>query len=175
MKRQVISLDKVKFIKAMEYITLAYPNSKIEVDNKNMMNVWYDVLKDVSEVEFIPLLKNYVKENVYPPSSPAHLLDYAKQSMLSKSDAGLVFEKLISRIRENNYDLDITIKKYQNGNNTAVVKSIMELYSNFKLWFNDANQLPYLKRDFIGSYNRNINKLASERILSGDTTLLIGD
>lgn len=159
----------------MEYITLAYPNSKIEVENKNMMNVWYDLLKDINEHEFIPLLKNYAKENIYPPSSPAHLLDYAKQSILSKSDASLVFEKLIGRIRENNYDLDATIKKYQNGNNMAVVKSINELYSNFKLWFNDSNQLPYLKRDFIESYNRHLNKIVSERVLSGETTLLIGE
>lgn len=163
-------IDKVKFIKAMEYLTLAYPNSKIEVENKNMMSVWYDVLKDFDHESFTALLKEYVKQNVYPPQSPAHLTEYAKQEITKSINAADVFEKLITRIRDNRYDLDRVIEKYERGGQLVVSKTIRELYSNFKLWFSDVSQLPFLKRDFIQAYERNLVQKVGHDVSRGQLT-----
>lgn len=160
-------IDKVRFIKAMEYITLAYPNSKIEVDNTSMMNVWYDVLKDFDDESFTMLLKDFVKNNQFPPQSPAHIIAYYKETQTKNINSADMFERLIQRIRDSSYDLDLVISRYEKGGQDVIVKTIKELRSNFILWFNDSNQISFLKNAFIKAYEQNYKNKLDDNVSKG--------
>ena len=147
-------MDKMRFIKAMSNISVAYPSSKIDVSNEHLIDVWYDILKDYDDDTFLQLVREFILNNKFPPQSPAHLLEFAKEQIAKNINSGDVFEKLIVRIRNHAYNLDDVIDKYVKGGQTAVAQSIRELYTDFKLWFDDTNQIGFLKSKFIKLYER---------------------
>jgi hypothetical protein len=170
-------MKKELFVKALKYLNAIYPTFKLDTNDSYVIEAWYDVLKEYDDTYFSELLRDYAKDNIYAPNSPAHLIDYAKKRVLNNLDSNGVFEKLITRIRDNSYHLDEVIKKYENGGQEVIAKTIKELHSNFMLWFSDAQQISYLKHNFTEAYARNmqnqINKDA--RLGNIDETKLLGN
>ena len=46
--------------------------------------VWYEAFKEFSDEDFGSVVKSYCSNEIYPPSSPASILTYAKALMLEK-------------------------------------------------------------------------------------------
>lgn len=169
-------MNKQSFAEAIEYLNAYYVNFKLDLSNHVVLRVWYDVFKDFDDDAFKSLVVSYAKDNVFPPQSPTHLLEFAKNEMMKNVDAGEVFEKLITRIRANAYDLDLTIKKYETQ--PEVARTIRELYSDFKSWFADSSQLVFLKQRFIKLYAEHMKNRINENVncgLLGFENKLIGE
>lgn len=158
-------MNKTAFAEAIEYLNAYYVNFKIDLSNSVVLRVWYDVFKDFDDNAFKMLVMGYAKDNVFPPQSPTHLLEFAKDEMMKDIDAGEVFEKLIVRIRSNAYDLDLTIKKYEAQ--PEVARTIRELYSDFKGWFDDSNQLVFLKQRFVKLYAEHVKNRINANVNRG--------
>jgi len=146
-------MTKEKFRKAITYLNNAYPGTfKFEPKNEIMVNIWYDLLKDFDDEQFVDTLKDYAKHNTFAPNSAAALIEWEKERIMKRLNSGDTFEKLIGRIRDNEYNLNRVMEKYEKGGQTAIAKTIKELYSDFTLWFSDSSQLGFLKSKFLKTY-----------------------
>lgn len=145
------------FVKAINYLKAAYPNIKVDLEDSYTLNVWYDILKDFNYEQFKETISYYVKHNQFAPQSPASLIECEKERILKNTDIADKFDKLISRIRDNNYNLALTVERYSKGGQVAISKTVKELQHDFERWFEDASQLPFLKSKFAKTYANNID------------------
>lgn len=146
-------MTKEKFVKAIRYLHGAYPSTfKLDIEDNYAIDVWYDLLKSFDDEQFVDTLKDYAKHNTFAPNSAAALIEWEKERIMKRLNSGDTFEKLISRIRDNEYNISRVMEKYEKGGQTAIAKTIKELYSDFTLWFSDSSQLGFLKSKFLKTY-----------------------
>lgn len=69
-------LSKKKFAESMEYLNAYYIHFKLDLDNEMVIKVWYDTLKGFDDYTLEKVVADYSKNNVYPPSSPASLIEW---------------------------------------------------------------------------------------------------
>lgn len=164
-----------KFIKSMKYLSAAYPMFKLNMNDDYSLKVWHDVLKDFTDDQFIDTLKDYVKNNTFPPQSPASLIEWEKERIIRSLDVDGMFEKLVKRIREHAYDLEAIIDKYDKGGQHTVAKTIKDLYSDFQSWFKDGSQIIYLKKKFTDMYRKNIDYSIVKDLTTQDERLKLNE
>jgi hypothetical protein len=157
------------FLDILTWVNAFYTNFnfKLKDDKGNpstQFHVWYEVLSPFDEDLLMKAVKSFCKENTYPPSSPAQILEYIKSKLLTVSESGeMVFERVIASVRRNAYDLDKVIEI----ETQVVANTLKELRSDFKAWYNDSDQLPFLKRNFIKQYEKNLTNSVSHQVSQG--------
>lgn len=124
-------MNKKTFAQGLAYLNLFYTTFKVDLENDMVIEVWYDMFKDMDEQKFTALIKAYCKENIFPPQSPTHLLEFAKQRLaLLQSKADEEFE----RVRELNrrYSLRINHQTiYAKIDNPITVKIVKSMFDDF--------------------------------------------
>ncbi|MGN1337368.1 MAG: hypothetical protein ACI4WW_02720 [Candidatus Coprovivens sp.] len=66
------------FLKGINYIKGNYINWNFDIQNKIMVNVWFDRFKNLDSSVFIGLIKEYCEKNQYPPNNPQQILSLYK-------------------------------------------------------------------------------------------------
>lgn len=151
-----------RFMSIISYISAFYTNFKMDLKDDSgepsyQLKVWYDIFKDFDEEMLVSAIKMYCKENIYPPSSPAQILSFITQKMKNVSKSGeLVFEEVVEAIRDSGHDLYQVTKDYETKDK-VIALTIKEMQSSFRSWFNDSEQLPYLRKDFVARYTTNLD------------------
>lgn len=172
------------FMDILTWVSGFYTNFNFKLKDSDgspsvQFNVWYEVLSEFDEDVLMGAVKIYCKENVYPPSSPAQLLSFVKEKILKTFSVEMAFEDVVNRIRKYGYDIDRVADSYQKDGNIAVSKTVLELRSNFRAWFNDGSNLPYLKKDFVALLQRNfeleVTKSVSQGRLEASSVKLLGE
>jgi hypothetical protein len=124
-------MNKKTFAQGLAYLSLFYTTFKVDLENEMVIEVWYDTFKSMDEQYFTALVRGYCKENIFPPQSPTHLLEFAKQQLaLSQSKADEEFE----RVRELNrrYSLRINHQTiYAKIDNPITVKIVKSMFDDF--------------------------------------------
>jgi len=176
-------MKKEKFIHALKYLQACYQSTfKLDFKDEYALSVWYDILKDFNEEQFIETLKDYAKHNVYAPNSPAHLIDWEKQRVMKQIDTNGVCEEVIQTIRDYTYNLDQVKGYYIRQGKTAIAKTVGDLASDFEAWFKDTGQLKFLKKKWNDIYTLNfqneidakVGKVSTDNLIGKDEVLKIG-
>jgi hypothetical protein len=157
------------FIDILMWVNAFYTNFNFKLKNEKgepstQFHVWYEILSPFDEDILMSAIKSFCKESVYPPSSPAQILEYIKTKLVSVNENGeLVFERVIANVRKFRYDLELATK----NENKVVQDTVKELTSDFKAWYSDSDQLPFLKRNFIKQYEKNLTNSVSHQVSQG--------
>ena len=131
------------FIDILMWVNAFYTNFNFKLKNEKgepstQFHVWYEVLSPFDEDILMGAIKSFCKESVYPPSSPAQVLEYIKTKLVSVNENGeTVFERVISSVRKFRYDLELATK----NENKVVQNTVRELTSDFRAWYK-IDQLP---------------------------------
>ena len=124
-------MTKQTFGKGIAYLNIFYTNFKVDIENPLVIEIWFDIFKDMDDQKFTELVKGYCKENIYPPQSPTHLLEYAKKQLIeTKGSADREFEY----VRELNkrYSLRINYDTiYLKIDNPITLKLVKEMFEDF--------------------------------------------
>ncbi len=94
-------LSKKKFAESMEFLNAYYVHFKLDLDNELVIRVWYDMLKSFDDYTLEKVVSDYAKHNVYPPSSPASLIEWFNK--LHKTYIEDLKNDLIDVLRLNEY------------------------------------------------------------------------
>ncbi len=167
-------LSKDRFTSAIAYISAFYTNFKFDLKDDDgkpsfQFNVWFDAFKDFNEEEFIGIIKRYCKENVYPPSSPAQILEYARTLLYERSmTPDEAWEYAIRTIRGFGFsrrDFQRLYTHLEERNLTVILKTLKEMESEFHNLLSD--QLPFVKRNFVKAYESNLKIGIRETVAQG--------
>ena len=151
-------MTKIGFVKGIEYIKAFYVNYKLDTQSALVLEIWSDVFKNMGDETFERLVKAYCLENIYPPQSPTHLLEFAKTKFAEKSpEAELEFEEVIKlnkrySLRQN---YNTIMLKIPNAITRTIVKA---LYDDFIEVGDETREA--LRKEFIRRYNNALNEQA---------------
>ena len=172
-----------RFLRIIAYISAFYTNFKFQLKddegNASMqLEVWYDVFRDFNEEQLVEVIKMYCKENTYPPSSPAQILEYMRVKIENHSTSGeQAFEVVVEMIRRFAYDLERVEKEFNETNRKVLAITVKEMRSDFLSWFKDGTQLNWLKKNFVTVYNEKLKIDISKRVsvgqIASDNKLLL--
>ena len=149
-------MTKIGFVKGIEYIKAFYVNYKLDTQSKLIMEVWMDAFKNMSDEVFEKLVRAYCLENIYPPQSPTHLLEFAKTKFAEKSpEAEIEFEEVVKlnkrySLRQN---YNTIMLKIANPITRTIVKA---LYEDFIEVGEDTRE--QLRKEFVRRYNNALNE-----------------
>lgn len=164
-----MTLSQERFLRVIAYISAFYTNFKFDLKDSEgnpsmQLEVWYDTFKNFDEEEFVSYIKSFCLENVYPPSSPAQILEYIKKKQI-KSYIGLegfnyCVEMWLSDLSNNEVDDNIKTKSLE------LFKTYQMLRGNIRRYVNSTDDYTknQLKNEFINTYNENIIKAIDEKI-----------
>lgn len=88
-------LNESTFIEGMGELMAWYVNFALKLYTRDeegepiptlQYTMWYGAFKEYSDEDFVMILREYMKENVYPPSSPASITEYAKKILVKNYD-----------------------------------------------------------------------------------------
>lgn len=168
-------MNKETFIQGMEYLGAFYTNSKIDLDNKLVVSVWFNVFKDMEDQKFTNLVKSYCQESAFAPTSPTSLTNFMKDKMIEKRKGELssemAFEEALYQLRRFGYWIPDVIAHFKTSNN-AISKTVEELVSSFATIQNDADQIPFVKNAFVKAYDRNL-EVEVKQVVIGKTFKLL--
>lgn len=144
-------MNKKTFAQGLAYLNAFYTTFKVDIENPMVIEIWYDIFKEMDEQKFTTLVKGYCKENIFPPQSPTHLLEFAKQQLaISQGKADEEFE----RVREFNrrYSLRINYNTiYAKIDNPITVKLVKAMFEDFINMGED--NADFVRKRFIEKYN----------------------
>lgn len=117
--------DKKEFINCISYLKAYYPNFNFDINNKLMLDVWY---QSFNQVDNLPvLIRNYTLNNKFPPLSPNDILEYLNTTEYVVN--GIDLGKLIKNNKSQYY---IEISKLLEVNPNKAREIIKELeYGGF--------------------------------------------
>lgn len=144
-------------------------DSKTQAKSPSLQyQVWYKAFKDFSDEDFSVIVDGYMKENVYPPSSPTSLLEYAKKILVQQNKGNIdkVWVDLKTMITLNGFkihkqwspigndyvyfnSLKSAIKNY---GDTKLEKVFERMYS--KLQNLNSNNEDFVRKEFFEEYER---------------------
>ena len=156
-------LEQSTFLKGIKYLNAYYTNFNFNINDDMKLKIWYDVFVAFDNLTFTDLVKSYCTSNIYAPQSPSHLLEYAKQVRIAQSmSADEAWEYTISLLRQLSYDFR---RFYDKVDNTLISNVIKQMRHDFVGLMTD--QLPFVKRTFIGIYNRELENSISQEVREG--------
>lgn len=152
------------FLKIIFYLKDAYINFDFDIFDKDKpsepssrLNLWYNMLKHIDNKTLEYVVYDYIKSNIYPPSSPASLLEHYRKiykDYLPK--ASEMFDYCIQLWRVNyKWDYNKTLKHLE-SENKVLYKAFSQIRS--KLYVNayetetTANIETWARKEFIQHY-----------------------
>jgi hypothetical protein len=172
MLKNEVFIDKIADLMAW-YVNFQFRlydiDSKTQAKSPSLQyQVWYKAFKDFSDEDFSVIVDGYMKENVYPPSSPTSLLEYAKTILVQQNKGNIdkVWVDLKTMIAQYGfksfkgwsvskndfvytYPLRNSIKNY---GDTKLEKVFERMYS--KLQNLNSNNEDFVRKEFFEEYER---------------------
>lgn len=182
---------KRKFLNIIMNLLDAYVNWKfIAIDNSGnptpQLNLWYRMLEhiDIDVLEYVVF--DYMKDNIYPPSSPASIIDHYKKLYLSiySVDENTKFElarEIYKDQRQGDYSVERTCKILDIKGEYITSKAFESVKGRFTPNASVDDIEIWAKKEFIEKY-KELNKIDIERKIKHgglsievkNNTLLIG-
>lgn len=163
-----------RFIKVMGYLMAYYTNFNFNLfdvetlDNKGnqvptyQTLVWYDAFKDMYEEDFVNLIQDYSKNNVYAPLSPTSIFEYYASKVDENSLLpSVAFEKALDIVKELGWWIS---EENVNGIDISesIKESILATKTDFQILANKSDHKSFAKNNFEKVYKeiekRNIQK-----------------
>lgn len=69
-------LNPKDFLKGIIYLKKYYLNFNFDINDKQLLNIWYGKFKDYSDSQFQKVVQRYCEVENYPPNSPQVLLKF---------------------------------------------------------------------------------------------------
>jgi hypothetical protein len=162
-------LTEERFLKILGYLTAYYNTFKFDlVDDKGQpsfqFKVWYDVFKEFDEDMVVMAVQAYCRSNIYAPQSPTSILHYMKERLTKKMMSGEeAWETVHKVLTQGGYHYAREIK-------TAYEVKEPVLYATYERLRNRFDGLltadvPYVRKDFIETYNALMKDHVHERIV----------
>jgi len=167
-------LSKKMFAQQMETLNAFYVNLKVDLDNDLVVKVWYRVFENIDDKTFEELVNSYCLNNIYPPQSPTHLIQHLKDMvMLNELSGEEAWEIAYERVKLCGFDVTKAVEYFSANNKEAVAVTLNEIRSSFRGL--ETSSVPYVRKDFIEIYKRNVNQQVNNRVMIGGmATLKIG-
>jgi hypothetical protein len=143
--------------------------------------VWYKAFQNFNDSDFIAICDGYMRENVYPPSSPTSLLEYAKKVLVNKNKENIdkVWRDLKDLIAYNGFSsykqfspidnkylyispLKEAIKNYGDNKLEKVYEIIYSRLQNM----NSSNE-DFVRKEFFTEYERLITEEIGSSVNQG--------
>ena len=151
--------------------------------------VWYKAFKKYSNEDFSLIVDGYKISNVYPPSSPTSLLDYAKSKMISAykkeiEEAWQFLKRVIDRAgfdtktvwseeAQDYVSVNVFQKTLEKDRDQKIKKVVDGMYSKIK-GMNKDNET-FVRKEFFEEYEKMLIEEIEENIKEGKTSLKIGN
>jgi virulence-associated protein VapD len=198
MLNKEVFLDKLAGIMAW-YVNFQFKVYDIDEQTREktpslQFQMWYRAFQNFNDDDFSDIVDGYLRENVYPPSSPTSLLEYAKKVLAEKNKANIdkVWRDLKDMILTHGFKsyqtlsptshdkitvnpLENALKKYGDDKLIEVFES---MYSRF-LNLNSSNE-DFVRKDFFEAYEKLIaneikNSVNQGKLTLGDNKLKLGE
>jgi len=160
-------LDKKIFLKGIKYLNAYYNNFKFDINDNLKLEIWFGVFSSFADEDFTQLVKDYCTKNIYAPQSPTSLFEHAKNAQFSNSmNSDDAWEYAISLLRGVGYDFSRFYSKCEYSVISQTIKSIQSEFDGIY-----TNQLPFVKRNFVELYDKNLKMSIEKNILNGQISL----
>jgi hypothetical protein len=162
--------DKIADLMAW-YINFNFGDLYFEEDDGERIptlrtQMWYEAFKDFDDNDFEAIVDKYMKENVYPPSSPANLLEFANKKLveMNKSNANNAWGELERLITIHGFSSHYTLNKDGEKVYVSGLKNALEKHQDQKLYkvyqimseklrgITDFNK-QFVMKEFLEEYN----------------------
>lgn len=146
---------------------------------------WYEAFKNFDDDDFEMMVEEYMRENVYPPSSPSSILEYANKKIIEqhKMDVEKAWQELKKGIKLHGfksyrawseekqdyvikYMLDLSIKK---SGDDILYKVFQEMYSELQSM--NSNNEQWVRKAFFERYNELLVQKAKDSTKVGKIAL----
>ena len=168
-------MTKQTFGKGIAYLNIFYTNFKVDIENPLVIEIWFDIFKDMDDQKFTNLVKSYCQESAFAPTSPTSLTNFMKDKMIEKRKGELssemAFEEALKMLRYFYYDIKRVIEHFKTSN-VAISKTVEELVSSFATIQNDADQIPFVKNAFVKAYDRQLEAEVKQVVIGKTFKLL---
>ncbi len=167
-----MKLTQDRFMSIIAYMSAYYPKFDFKLmddggEPSYQFKVWYQALREFDEETIVKYVESYCRENVYPPQSPTHVLEYVKgkvaDGMESPAEA---WQTLYSTVQEMGYRLGKVEKRLVAIGKPVIAKSYAEIQDRFYGLLQD--DIPYVRKEFIEVYQRNVRQSVSTMIDRGE-------
>lgn len=176
-------MENIAYLNAW-YIHFNFGDTYFEEDGEKIptlrTQLWYEAFADFADDDFDLIVSDYMKENIYPPSSPANLLDFANNKLLgmNKGKGNEAWKELKSLISLHGF------KGYRNLDSMSTVyplkkalenhedKKILKVYlmmSERLNGMNDFNRERVLN-EFLNEYNALLLQEIKNNVIQGKLT-----
>lgn len=174
---------RLKFLEAILILKELYINFDFDVRDSNgnftrRFNMWYQVLShlDIDTLEFVIL--DYAKSSIYPPQSPAHILEHYKKIYLDLlPNENEAFDEALTLWRKNAHQFNKTYEqlKLKNEIQAEAFKSVKnKLYvDNGYLTESTENIEKWARKEFLDLYKEYRDKDANRKVKLGGKILEI--
>lgn len=178
--------DKMmKFLEVILVLKELYINFDFDVRDANgnftrRFNMWYQVLShlDTETLEYVIL--DYAKTSIYPPQSPAHILEHYKKLHLSLlPNENEAFDEALKLWRSNKYKFQSTINMLESTNKAqAKAFELIEsnLYQGNRLGVTQSteNIEKWARIEFVKIYKEEVEKDVNFKVKNGGKLFEIG-
>lgn len=159
------------FMDILAWVSAFYTNFNFKLKNENgepstQFHVWYEVLSEYEEDVLMGAVKSYCKESVYPPSSPAQILEYIRQKLLIHSLSGdSAWEIGYGEIKRQGFIVENALANLKEQGHQVIAKTLGEMRSEFRNVMTD--QVPFIKNRFLEAYKRNLEIDVKIQVMQG--------
>ena len=155
-----------------------YGNSIKGTENPSMQyKVWYGAFKEFSDEDFGSVVKSYCSSEIYPPSSPASILTYAKTKMIESRESEIEgawqeFLGLVNRYGfQSHYDYEsyAILNELESKLSTHSNQLINQVYKQNKSSFQEINDdnRDWKRKEFFEYYRRLLTNEVNINVLKG--------
>ena len=153
-----------------------YVNFKLDTSSELVMDVWYNFFKEMDDQEFTDLVKHYMIHNIYPPQSPAHLLEHYKKTLIEHSTTAEKAWNDMLELRQKRafmdynavmgtrYLIEEMIEHFEDNGQPAIARTMERLKDDLRVGVDD-NKRTWVKKAFIDIYNQEVKNVVSNRVV----------
>ena len=174
-------LSKETFLEGIGYIVAWYVNFKLQLKDKSgeesfQYSIWYGAFKNFSNEDFVNVVRGYCNEEMYPPSSPTSLLNYANVKMLDfrKQEIENAWQTLLQEIQKNGFGIfynskNEVVNSLESALNRLENPLIKEVYEQNKSSFREINveNREWKRKEFFEIYETLLKRVVSEKVSQG--------
>lgn len=171
-------LSKVIFVSGLSYLAKFYANSqfKEQINDEEIINVWYEYFNNFEVGEFTKLIKDYALNNEFAPRSPRDLLAQLEKLYIEQEPSYYAeWERLLElrykhlKVGVGGVDMNKVMEELKKD--TPIYKATEQIHRELKQDL-DTYQQEKLKNEFKKVYEAEIVRLAKDKTIKlGDNIL----
>ena len=171
---------KQNYLNIIMILLNAYVNWKFEaIDNNgkptSQFNLWYKMLEHIEPDVLEVVVIDYIKDNIYPPSSPASLIQHYKKMYkeLVKVDASSEFDYARDVYKtKGRYDVERTCELLEQEGKVVSANAYRSIKGHFHPEALSSDIDKWARKDFIEHFNHESELLIDEQVKRGGVVLI---